>query len=1689
PNLTRLATVIAQAQENDPARTFELTELLGHAPLTTNLAPQDLPISLTVDAGPGRDNVEFIAQASGDALTGLNKAKGWLEQLEIQGSFVEDLRNQEKKLPIGIRKNIGGVVLTLAIGEIRLEPTQTKVDLVMSVDIPGAPDKLILGATDVGFSFAAGFTGPVTLELLADYGINIARGKSRLVFTKGNPDNGTGTYARVTCAGFEELNVVASLIMSRDWVKPFRGGELMTDAAIQQQVANAGQNGQTVPADLAMTLQKRYRVHWDFDFNLTNESGFYIETGSRDTFAINGYNDFSIYANDVTLDFSDTQNPGDVFPENYNSPYVTNGVALPLWRGVYIGGIQIGLPADWRSGDQPPIVLFGRSIIIDDRGFTGMLGVNNLIPLRDGKVDSWAFSLDTFRLEIMQNQIEAAGMAGLLNVPLLKADSTATNNDGDTLSREDCLSYLAVIHPGNEYQFSVTTNGQYTIPLWKSSLVLLPGCSVDILSTPEDGLTASSTLNGIINVDVSIGANGKFGLKADSIGFQGLTLSTQNGLDSTGTWSFPSGISANLGPFAITFDAINLRKEEATRKCELEFNAIVQVTGEQNALAAGGSFEIQGNYETGDDGRQSYNFERFKVNALTVKMTTPSFGVDVTVALYKDNNIYGNGFYGKGDIWFTAAGGADLRVAAVAQFGTVADAEGDYNYFYLDGLVMVNPGVPIGPVDLLGLGGGLGINMAKSAPPRQDFAADTNAGVADSLQAVQIAMDAGPDALAQYIGYSLSGQKFVPVRGGVYAKLAVVAGLTQLNTVVNINAVLELEINPYNGWSAAIIGNGTFFDEVNYANVPSENGLAGFFEISYVRDENGTRFLAALDFFFGYPPLTGDSGDPTQTMNEQSYPVDLDSYAGGIYLLFDEEGLTFNIGNPTLGLELDIPNVANVSVTAYFHMGNNVSPMPPLPDYVAAFAGGEANFLRNESLFASGRGIAFGARLTLTIDPRLPLFYVTINAAIGFDVNFQQYPGAICLETGEPLGINNWFGAGQAFAFIEGSVGMRFRIPFRGEVDFNIASVALGAVLQAKGPNPIYATGVLGGQFSILNGLIRGRFRMQFSAGTECTLVSAEGGDVMENVQLISFATPTDGEEGVAPDVYPQILTNFTVNDSIEVADAYYRLEPRDITLLGPDGLVSGTVFDSAGDYQVTFVPDNVLLGNSTYTLSAEFELIDLESGNVVNDTTVENTFTTGEGYDYIPTSNIAMMYPFDGMYNVYLDESDEGYIQLVQGQPDLFQEDQRARFRISGGIGSQPTVPVTYNASERRIEFSLPPFLTKDRLYSLQIGTFGSGSTNPGGDNPDGQNGIPGGDGGPNPIFDVYPDISNVTEQNVLYQSYFRTSDFRTFEDKIRDQLGGQTFSGEGLVHELTTGETFDSLEIHGNYLSQPLVKVKARAGGNWYNDYGFRTTLYDVIPEVWDNADIAVTRRIPQEAEQPYESVYFTIDEASRLITEDVWTAGETGINSRADSFYFLAPQEMLNDAKEIRDKLYDKAASRLPFHAQGGLSVVEIYNDPSKWCQYDLDALRDAYCQAGGYTYPCTCEKADIIYCPFATGSFYPSANISMDDDGRAMVTSLNWTEDDIINQAFAFCGSGGSTTTGTDCNWCPTMYEYPVIGLIEPWMKDIIQWTTPSGASMYASGVDHFSGYSYQITFQYFLPGEDTPNSSFSITMEK
>ncbi|NUN99246.1 MAG: hypothetical protein HUU01_01385 [Saprospiraceae bacterium] len=1329
----------------------------------------------------GGDDIRQIGRPVGAALEAVQKARGIVAQLKASGNYLRNIAQSLgiEQLPVGVKTQIGNVVYTMAISAMRLKTSHAEVDIYLEIDLPGEEEDPVFGAFGIPFSRKGGFAGDIKLALLGDYPIDLQSGKSRIVLQT-STYQGHGTYAVVGCDGFKELNVEGYLVFSRDWLIP------LEDMATPDETVDTSsvEHDNRVTAEFAFNAQS-----WDFVVSLQHFKPFMVA----------GVTDVKWEVGSISLDFSDFENPDRLeFPEDYHSPFLSGGIASSLWKGVYIEAVRVKLPDRFSKPGAAAIVVDAARIIIDNQGFTGQVSVYNILPLSDGNADGWAFSIDTFRLDIMAMQLREGSMAGLLHVPLLGQNGSGAST---TIGAADCVGYQGIIGPDGTYHFTARPGSDYHAEIWKAQVVIASNSTIG-LHYEAGILSATATLYGAITIEDDF--SGTLGVRVSDIAFSHLTLSSRAPYFQPGLWDFPSVVGASMGGFSLNFSEIRLEEGASSQEANLRFIAAIELSGDNTAISASGGFRIEGQLEN-QSNHARWRFKKLKVEHIAVSASTSSWGLAGELNFYEQHSVFGNGFRGGVKVWFAGASSAEARedpvgrgIAAIGQFGSIGQpGDNSYRYFFVDVMATFGEGIDIGSLKLLGIGGGVFNRMAP----------------ANSVTNL-----AAPPALASTLGSTLSGIVYQPdPTRGFRIKATLIVASPGADDAFSVNGTLEVVTNSSGGLDTIrVYGNVTMFGPVNWDNAYQENlaGVSIFIEMLYdnVGEERG--FTAAADVFVNVAQGKVRGG--------AQHPGGLPNYAGSIDLKFSNLTWYVNIGVPDAPIAVDAslgPLTANLS--AYLDIGNGIPPMPDLPDYVASLAGIQSSFMRNESLTGTGAGFAFGVSAHIAPGKKqiFPAFYYELAFGFGFDLMLQNYGNVQCTnnQSGR-IGINGWYASGQAWAFLQGSFGIRVNLSFvQGE--FETMQAALAAVLQAKGPNPFWAGARIAGNYRILGGLVKGSFRMKVEFGQECIMVG-EGGDPLANLNLIMRTQPDENASQLPLNTKPSVLTNLPFDEAFEMEQQQYKLVLLHSSLKHNGQYIGVSIAKETGDNFLELTPHEFLPGNATIEFKTKVALMK-KNGYFFTDTVkIEEQvvrFFTEPGLDSIPASNIAFSYPIEGQQNFFPQESNQGYLQLRQGQAVLLGGNLKARFTSSGE--TPIVIPAQYFAQNKKIAFEIP-VLENDKVYRLEIYTPSLTPSDSGQ-----QEG--GGTGGPR-----FSETENwINEDKVLYTLYFRSSQYATFSSKI-NAIPEVLLSRQGRG-VFTPEEPFASIELEGTPMYDALINFEVRIEENsWYETGNYQELIYSAFP-----------------------------------------------------------------------------------------------------------------------------------------------------------------------------------------------------------------------------------------------------------------
>jgi hypothetical protein len=1132
-----------------------------------------------------------------------------------------------------------------------------------------------------------------------------------------------------------------------------------------------------------------------------------IVSMSLPAFQVSGIEGVGFLIEDAVLDFSDHNNfAGMKFPDGYASTYFVPGNEN-LWRGFYLGHASIRLPKEFSSGGARTS-FNAYDLLIDDQGFSGKLIAENLITLEKGKMGNWAFSLDKIGVELVANQLTKAGFEGKVQVPVLSPDNP--------------LEYTALIDMGGEYSFTISTTKDVKMDVWAADVTLAQTSFIEVV-IEDNTFKPRAVLNG--NASIKVSDNG---VSLADITFESLEIKTTKPYVKVGAFSFGSeAVQQATAGFPVSIEDIGF-KEVSDSKIGISFNIILNLAGEgDGGFGAECGLMIVG--EMGESsGIAAWKYSYLELTKIAVNIDGGAYKIAGSLEFYKNDQYYGNGFKGTAEIEIVGM----VKIEGMALFGKVDG----YRYFYADAMATFSKGIPLGAFALNKFGGGVFHHMRQ--------------------------LDLG-EQFGGTLGTTKSGIIYRPdkqVLVGIKASVGLI--LNSSETVFNGEATLEIVFNEGGGLRTIdFLGNANFITPklpgAAQQLVELKNKIDAMKEGKTPERSTNSSLSAELHINMNFPAKTLHANLKVY-VNVAGVIVGVGpgDLAGESVMHFSPDEWYIHVGSPDNPVGLEV--ISLLKLESYFMVGDNIPGSPPPPAEVSRILGGiDLDYMGAENELASGRGIAFGARITMdTGDLTFLIFYARFTAGLGFDMMLKDY-GDITCKGQDELGINGWYANGQAFAYFSGKIGIKVKI-FGKKKKYEIIDLGMAAVLQAKLPNPFWMRGIVGGYYSLLGGMIKGNCKFEVVIGKECEFVGE--GSVLEGIEVISELTPATGQSDIDVFNSPQAVFNMEIDKVFEMVDLdgekkafRIKLDKFKLTKGGQELEVS---YKWNEDRTVVAVrPTDILPGESSIKAFAQisFEERDrsvwkpVKVDSKVITETMEVTFNTSKAPDYIPLHNVDYSYPILNHYNFYSEEYPIGYVQLKQGQDYLFEtnEDFTTKGRYMANDGSSTLFDIVYKQNNE-IEYNIPTGLITNSIYAFDIVKV-----------PVRQDAVDknisskdrlvkvGAENGEQDISiatrEAEGAIKNLKEKTI-FTSNFRTSNYKTLKQKLDDMFISTGFRRNihSGIHELGVtlfgNELFEKYETHWTTEIIPLIQFEAVLTDNYfkniispliYNQYNSQSTL----------------------------------------------------------------------------------------------------------------------------------------------------------------------------------------------------------------------------------------------------------------------
>lgn len=1401
---------------------------------------------------------------------------GLEQRIQEENRYVDQLNAQAlTELPAGISKTIGNLTYMVMIDQIRAYPDHAEVDAYMSFIAPENNKRLNFMARGIRINSRGGFSGDARLELIGDFAIN-ETGDMQVTLKGGDfggPEFVSPTYVLFDCDGYKEMAVAAEVTVSKNIMLPEKpNGDIDTSKPYKASFSVAMSDWNNKLASISLP-----------PFQLPNLEGV------------------GFTVKNAVLDLSDHQNSTLVqFPSGYLTDYYGD-IDPKMWRGLFIQEVEVRLPKDFeKRGDNSRMEFGGNNLLIDQKGFSGLVRANNLVTLDQGNIGNWSFSLDQIAIGLTANRIQQAGFTGKIEIPVMEGDSTSL------------LNYDAQIKPKGDFLFAVSVRDKLPFNVWNAEVVLHKSSTIKIQKV-NGKLRPEALLHGTMTIDTPMetGSSEK-GVRFSGVKFQGLKIQSVAPFVTVQSFSLGTeGERSETAKFPVTINEVygSIQQNDLALGVDLS----IHIGDATSGFGADGRITVLGElYESGS-GKLKSRFTGVEVEKFGLDVSKGSLSFKGELILFKKDEVYGRGISGTVEATF----GEGLTVGAKALFGNVDGMR----YWYVDAMVELSYASRIqlvpGLLNISGFAGGAYYRMAIDNSGNQNPIGISRSGVSykpDStmglgLKATVLLSSVTDNVMKADATYEMAfnatgGVRYISFTGNAFimSANATTGDLTETAKLMAAqSAASRSNSNPDGLLDSS--------DENDPSNLqifgnPTSKGAAVCAHLHMVKDFNNKSFHAEAVTYINVANVITGTGPNNR--------------AGWMVMHFSKEEWYIYVGYPDHDKRVGISFAGIAQMTAYFVTGSKIPGSPPPPSNVSEILGDiNLDYMSDLESLKSGGGIGFGAEFSFdTGDLEFLIFYGRFAMGLGFDAMLKDYGNASCEGRSGQLGVNGWYANAQVYAYVQGKIGIKVKL-FGKKRRVDIIDLGLAAILQAKLPNPTWMRGIVGGRYNVLGGLVKGRCKFEFEIGEECEI--QQGGSVLEGLEVISSITPSAHESDVSVFNTPQVVFNFEINKEFSMLDRDNKKKSFKIVLdeykvSHQNAPLTGTKDWNNDNTVIVFNSDQILPGESEIKVFVKVSFEVKENGawkkvvidNVPLAESKSITFTTGEAPDFIEPSNITYRYPLENQYLMYPQEVTQGFIRMRLGQDYLFATEQGwvQRVRIKSESGYQKYLNFTY--ASKQVTFNIPSDVPLNQVVSfevIKIPTTVADAIDSNVEDVVSQVNL--GDADISTEITTSEAVGSLEDlqEKILYGNNVRTSAYKSLADKFQSHTRYSIvrYLVVPRVHKLKwqilpATELFSDVELNGTSNFEPLVQYQAvNTSSNWFNNKIF-PLIYENYPI---NNSIRITHRsVNNQNPAPTDNIYFY---QFNQLSSDLSTAPTSGT---AILFYNLG-LTMYDDYLQLKTK----------------------------------------------------------------------------------------------------------------------------------------------------------------------------------------
>lgn len=1430
----------------------------------------------------------YAQMSSSNSPKQLEDIERTFADLARNNAYVEDLSLNEESpihLPLGMKRTIGGMEVTIAVNRFALRTTSTELGVYAKAVLPqgeqGKRRVLFFGAEGIRGTHTGGLIGELKLSLLHDVEIPFNGGNTSIVL-KGKPLSKhrglseSDTYMTVTCAGFQSLSLDAevhfpkSLLVSADGAEQVRG------------------HFRTVLSD------------WD-DL---------IASVHLPNFQIKGLKDYVFSLEGVTLDFSSKRNDSKTnIPEEYQRQYLP--AESVLWRGVYADKVSITLPKAFSRAS-----FSAKGLLIDRNGITGAFAADRILPIEDGNANGWHFSVDHFGLNLLANELVSADFQGRLQLPF-KGKNTQ-------------LSYEGQLLPNNEYAMHVKTEEALDFSLFNARAYLDKNSYVSLRLIGEEFIP-EATLHGYM----TLAGDSTSSPKLERLLFRNLKLRTRSPYLTADYFGYEG--EAKLGNFPLSIHKLALEGRSGDR-VRLSIGAGINL-GEK-LFSGETEIGLLARYED-----RIWVFDKLEVGTIKLDANIAKvIALKGELNWHRDDVRYGYGFAGdvEMDFTFDAAKANTAKVKARAAFGR----KENHRYWYVDGMASFRPGVPVlGIMTLNGLGGALtsGVRAEGTTSEGSKFSAahyipDAAMGMGFKASTIfELSKGAYGEAALEMLFTKSGGLGSVGFYG--YGEFPNSGGGKQGSIEEKLKKQDQTfpsslsEQFKQNDWKT--LGQSL----TQLPNAIKESGLSGTLCMQ-MDIQNRTLHASSIVYLNTPGGLIQGLGNRGQA-GWGVFHIDPKEWYLHLGTPSNRLGVQLAIGN-VLAIKTGSYFMAGSRIPEM------PAPPQAVADILGQDLS-RLRLGRNLETLSSGRGLVFGSELSVrTGDLQFMIMYANFNAGLGFDVMLKDYGTIQCRGRSGMIGLNGWYAQGQTYAYLQGELGVKVKLWFL-RTRIPVIKGAAAALLQAGLPDPTFFKGYLGVNLNVLGLIKgKARFKLTIGEECDLVQPGSSPVDEPMINDLAPSAGEEAISIFTSPEATFNVAMGKSFEASNDDGEQkIYRIQLQEFLVKNEPGTtIQGKLIWNKERTSVRFQPKEVLPPNSKLIAEVRVAFEELVNGAwkqvyssgkpALEEKLV--SFTTGGAPENIPVENIVYAYPALEQRYLLPKESAKGYVQLKLGQKYLFEQgfDYKLRFLAEGE--APMTSDFTYKEAEQRLEFTLPP-LKQATAYRLELSyrakeqaPLKSETTQQVSHQAESDESLQIGGS------KAKAQLNTELEQAILSYS-FGTSRFATFTEKIKHLKPKEELAldaGEALTLgvDVQGKETFDEAEVLGvtSTQEQPLVRVQSELQENYFSE-----TVLPLVYAGYPYGDIRLINR--DEAPigvPPYGAFSPSQTYLSKL------SGGGLNANSFRFPFTFDAALVSHRDYRDLQSSVVNHSTEVSPEVYRrfilGSLPVLK-YGKYKTWLQYVL------------------------------------------------------------------------------------------------------------------------------------------------------